>query len=67
MSFKRKNLFNGQLTVNVKFTGVLSENLYLVLLPITQKKINFDEHLNVTLSDMRPDDAEEAVNDFEDK
>ena len=66
-NFKRKNLFNGQLTVNLKFTQVLTENLYLVLLPITQKKVNFDEHLNVTLSDMRPDDAEEAVNDFDEK
>ena len=66
-NFKKKNLFNGQLTVNVKFTQLLTTNLYLVLLPITQKKVNFDEHMNVALSDMRPDDAEEAINDFDDK
>ena len=56
-NLKRKNVFRGQLTLNLRFRNVLPDKLYLVMMPIYQKQINFDEHLNVTVSDM---DAEEA-------
>ena len=65
-NFKRKKIYDGQLTVILKFTKDLTKKLHLILFPITQKKISFDEHLNVNVSDMFPDDADKAENDYND-
>lgn len=64
-NFKRKKLYTGQLTMTLKFSKELDEKMYIVMVPINQKKLNFDENLNVTVSNMRPDAADEAVNKFD--
>ena len=51
-NLKRKNVFHGQLSVNLKFKSVLSSKLTLITIPVYQKQLNFDEYLNVTISEM---------------
>lgn len=64
-NFRRKKLYTGQLTMTLKFTEELDNKLYVVMVPIYQKKLNFDENLNVTVSNMRADVAEEVANKFD--
>ena len=61
-NLKRKNVFRGQLTLNLKFKTLLAQKLYLVMMPIYQKQMHFDEHLNVSISDMDAVEAEKADN-----
>ena len=65
-NFKRKKLFTaGQLTLSLKFDKELTSKLYLIMVPIFQKKLNFDVHLNATVSNMRADDADKSDNKFD--
>ena len=65
-NFKAKKLYTaGQLTMTLKFAEELKSKLYLMLVPIYQKKLNFDENLNVTVSSMRPDDADTVDTKFD--
>ena len=64
-NFKRKKLYSGHLTLHLKFKTALSNTIQLVLMPITQKKLNFDENLNVTVSDMNVEAADEVNEELE--
>ena len=57
-NLKRKNVFHGQLSVNLKFKNVLAQKLTLIAIPVYQKQLNFDEYLNVTISEMHALTAE---------
>ena len=56
-NLQRQHMFNGDLTARLKFKSALTEKLYLVICPIYQKKLSFDEYLNVTVSDMMVNEA----------
>ena len=56
-NLQRQNIFNGDLTARLKFKNPLPKKLYLVMCPIYQKKLSFDEYLNVTVSDMMVNEA----------
>lgn len=65
-NLKRKKLYTaGQLTMTLKFSKELDSKLCLVIVPVYQKKLNFDNHLNVTVSAMRVDEADEVDEQFE--
>ena len=49
-NLKRKKIFFGQLAVKLKFTESLEERLKLIVLTYRPKRIDFDEHLQVTVS-----------------
>lgn len=49
-NLKRKKIFFGQLAVRLKFTTALAKRLKLVVLTYRPKRIDFDEHLQVTVS-----------------
>ena len=55
-----KNIKSGHLTLNLKFKSTLTEKLYLVYIPIYQKKLFFDDSYNAMIGDMT---AEEAAAD----
>ena len=55
-----KNVFNGHLTLNLKFDSLLNDKTYMVYIPIYQKKLSFDDSLNAMVGDMT---AEEAAQD----
>ena len=56
-NLQRHKIFNGDLMARLKFKTTLTEKLYLVMCPIYQKKITFDEYFNVTVSDMLVNEA----------
>ena len=56
-NLKRKNVFRGQLTLDLKKRNLLFNKLFLIIMPVYQKQLTFDEHLNVAVADM---DAEVA-------
>lgn len=64
-NFKRKKLFTGHLTMTLKFAEELTKKLYIVMVPVYQKKLQFDQNLNVTVSSMRADAAEEVASKFD--
>ena len=43
-NLKRKNITMGQLTAVVKFKQILSEKLYLLIMPVYKKNLSFDEY-----------------------
>ena len=51
-NLQRYKIYNGDLVAKLKFKGPLTEKLFLIMCPIYQKKLTFDEFLNVTVSDM---------------
>ena len=56
-NLQRQNIFTGDLMARLKFKRPLTDKLFLVMCPIYQKKITFDEFYNVTVSDMLVSDA----------
>lgn len=56
-NLQRLKVYNGDLMARLKFKNLLSEKLYLVMCPIYQKRLTFDEFYNVTVSDMQVSDA----------
>ena len=56
-NLQRLNIFSGDLTARLKFKQQLTQKLYLVMMPIYQKKITFDDFFNVTVSDMNVNEA----------
>ena len=42
-NLKRKKILNGNLTLHLKFGSLLTEKLYVLILPLVPKKLKFDE------------------------
>ena len=42
-NLKRKKILTGSLTLHLKFKDLLQKKLYLLLMPLTPKKLRFDE------------------------
>ena len=51
-NLQRYKIYNGDLVAKLKFKGPLDKKLFLYMCPIYQKKLTFDEFLNITVSDM---------------
>ena len=51
-NLQRYKIYQGDLVAKLKFKGPLPKKLFLYMCPIYQKKLTFDEFLNVTVSDM---------------
>ena len=49
VNLKHENFRNGQCVVNLKFSDELSDKLFLLVLPIIEKRLRFDAYFNVTL------------------
>ena len=56
-NLQRLKINSGDLMARLKFKNLLTEKLYLVMCPIYQKRMSFDEFYNVTVSDMPVTDA----------
>ena len=56
-NLQRLKIHDGDLTARLKFKRQLTQKLYLVMMPIYQKKITFDDYFNVTISDMNVNEA----------
>ena len=56
-NLQRQNIHQGDLMARLKFKSILTEKLYLVMCPIYQKRMTFDEFYNVTVSDMMVNEA----------
>ena len=56
-NLKRRGLNDGQLNLNIEFNNILSENYLLIIMPMYQQILEFDEHLNCQ---MRSSSAVEA-------
>ena len=50
-NLRRRNVLSGQLTVNLKFSEILTKKLYLVIMPIYKKILTFDEFYTPEVSD----------------
>ena len=50
-NLRRKNITNGQLIVKLKFGRILSNKLYLVVMPVQKKMLTFDEYYIPEISD----------------
>ena len=48
-NLQRYKIYNGDLVAKLKFKGPLNKKLFLYMCPIYQKKLTFDEFLNVTV------------------
>ena len=51
-NLQRSKIYSGDLVAKLKFKGPLQQKMFLIMNPIYQKKLTFDEFLNVTVSDM---------------
>ena len=51
-NLQRHKIYSGDLVAKLKFQKSLDKKLFLIMMPIYQKKLTFDEYLNVTVSDM---------------
>ena len=58
-NLRRKNITNGQLIAKLKFKNILSEKLFLLIMPVHKKVLTFDEYYIPEISD-----ATESRNDF---
>ena len=56
-NLKRRGLSDGQLNLNLEFKEILDKNYLLIIMPMFQQILEFDEHLN---SQMRTSSASEA-------
>ena len=43
-NLRRKKIYNGQLTLKLKFKHILNHKLYLIIMPVHKKILNFDEY-----------------------
>ena len=50
-NLRRRNVLSGQLTVNLKFSEILSKKLYLVIMPVYKKILTFDEFFTPEIID----------------
>ena len=50
-NLRRKNITDGQLIVKLKFKKILSDKLYLVIMPVHKKTLTFDEYYIPEISD----------------
>ena len=46
---KEDNLSSGQLILKLKFKEVLSKKLYVIFMPMFEKSVSFDSHLNISV------------------
>jgi len=51
-NLQRYKIYSGDLVAKLKFKKPLENKMFLIMCPIYQKKLTFDEFLNVTVSDM---------------
>ena len=51
-NLQRYKIYSGDLVAKIKFKKPLETKMFLIMCPIYQKKLTFDEFLNVTVSDM---------------
>ena len=56
-NLKRRGLNDGQLTLALQFKSILDRNYILIIMPLYQQVLEFDEHLN---AQMRSGSAQEA-------
>ena len=59
-NLKRKNITQGQLVVKLKFNSILSEKLYLLIMPVHKKSLSFDEFFIPEITDLN----ETSSNDY---
>ena len=50
IDLKSENLTTGQCTLKIKFETLTTDNLYCIYMPVTEKHISFDMHMNPTLN-----------------
>ena len=50
-NLKRKNITNGQLIAKLKFKNILSQKLFLIIMPVHKKELSFDEYYIPEISD----------------
>ena len=51
-NLQRYKIYSGDLVAKLKFQSSLDKKLFLIMMPIYQKKLTFDDYLNITVSDM---------------
>ena len=51
-NLKRKNITQGQLIVKLKFKQILSDKLYLLIMPVHKKSLTFDEFFVPEITDL---------------
>ena len=49
VNLKHENFRTGQCLINLKFSEELASKLYLLVLPITERKLRFDSYMNTVL------------------
>ena len=50
-NLRRKNIVNGQLIVKLQFKKMLTEKLYMIVMPVHKKILTFDEFFVPEISD----------------
>ena len=61
-NLRRKKITNGQLTLKLKFKNILNNKLYLLVMPVHKKVLNFDEYYQpevVESTNIKNDDMDE--------
>ena len=59
-NLQRRKLSEGQLTLSLQFKNVLSENYLLIIQPIYQQILEFDQYLNASMRSSSSTEAEKA-------
>ena len=61
-NLRRKKILNGQLTLKMKFKNILNHKLYLLVMPVHKKILNFDEYYQPEVTEannIKNDDMDE--------
>ena len=59
-NLKRRGLSDGQLNLNIEFKQILDKNYLLIIMPMSQQILEFDEHLNAQMRSSSASEAERA-------
>lgn len=59
-NLKRRGLSDGQLNLNIEFNSILQENYLLLIMPMYQQILEFDEHLNCQMRSSSATEADRA-------
>lgn len=59
-NLKRRGLADGQLNLNLEFKDILDKNYLLIIMPMCQQILEFDEHFNAQMRTSSASEAERA-------
>ena len=59
-NLKRRGLSDGQLNLNLEFKEILDKNYLLIIMPMFQQILEFDEHFNAQMRASSATEAERA-------